>query len=259
MTMCYGGVMLQVDRDGSGYGWKALVRGRVRSERGTILLLASLCVAGACSGERPAQKPASKPAADSVLFMTPEGEPPRIVFLGTSITAGLGLDPDEAYPNLVQLKIDSAGLRYHVVNAGQSGETSAGALSRISWVLRQSPSVLVIETGANDGLRGQNPMAARANIQAIIDSTRKKLPSTRIILAGMQALPNMGAAYVREFIGIYPALARENRISLIPFILEGVAGIPRLNQADGVHPTVQGQRIVAENVWRVLEPVLRAP
>lgn len=182
---------------------------------------------------------------------------PTIVFLGTSITAGLGLDPQQAYPAIIQRKLDSAGYRYQVINAGVSGETSAGALSGIDWILRQSPAVLLIETGANDGLRGQSPDAIRDNIQAIIDRTRQRSPDTRIILAGMQALPNLGGEYVRRFIAIYPELAEKNQISLIPFILEGVGGVDSLNQSDGIHPTPLGQHIVAETVWDVLEPIVR--
>jgi acyl-CoA thioesterase-1 len=180
-----------------------------------------------------------------------------VVFLGTSLTAGLGLDPDLAYPALVQAKIDSAGLHYHVVNAGVSGESSAGALRRIEWLLRDPPAVLVIETGANDALRGQNPDSVRANIQAIIDRARAITPRPSIVLVGMEALPNYGPAYARRFRGIYPELAKQNRIPLIPFLLTGVAGVDSLNQPDGLHPTAVGQRIVAETVWRALEPLLR--
>jgi acyl-CoA thioesterase-1 len=182
--------------------------------------------------------------------------PPAIVFLGTSLTAGLGLDPDHAYPAVVQQKIDSAGLRYTVVNAGQSGESSAGAVHRIDWILRQPPAFLVIETGANDGLRGQDPDSLRANIQRIIDRVRERSPSTRIILAGMEALPNLGAEYTRRFRALYPGLAAANRVPLIPFLLDGVAGVDSLNQQDGIHPTEAGARIVAANVWRVLGPEL---
>jgi len=182
---------------------------------------------------------------------------PTIVFLGTSLTAGLGLDPDSAYPALVQHKIDSAGLRYTVVNAGVSGESSAGALRRIDWVLRQPPSLLVLETGANDGLRGQTPDSVRANIQTMIDRVRAVSPSTRIVLAGMEAMPNLGADYVRRFRAIFPALAAQNHLPLIPFLLAGVAGVDSLNQQDGIHPNPAGSRIIAATVWRTLEPLLQ--
>ncbi|MBL8978226.1 MAG: arylesterase [Gemmatimonadetes bacterium] len=180
-----------------------------------------------------------------------------IVFLGTSLTAGLGLDPDSAYPALIQHKLDSAGLRYTVVNAGQSGESSAGALRRVDWILRQRPAVLVIETGANDGLRGQEPDSTRANIQAMVDRARAQSPGTAIVLAPMEAMPNLGQDYVRRFRAIFPAVAEANGIPLLPFILDGVGGVDSLNQQDGIHPNEAGSRRVAANVWRGLEPVLR--
>ena len=180
-----------------------------------------------------------------------------IVFLGTSLTAGLGLDPDSAYPAVLQRKIDSAGLAYSVVNAGVSGESSAGALRRIDWLLRQPPAVLVIETGANDGLRGQDPDSIRANIQAIVDRTRARAPDVRIAILGMEALPNLGADYARRFHAIYPAVARANQIALVPFLLAGVGGVDSLNQQDGIHPTAAGAKVVADNVWKVLRPMLQ--
>jgi acyl-CoA thioesterase-1 len=182
---------------------------------------------------------------------------PAIVFVGTSLTAGLGLDPDDAYPAVVQRMLDSAGLEYTVVNAGQSGETSAGALTRMNWILQQKPAFLVLETGANDGLRGQNPDSLKANIQAIIDRVKQQSPSTRIILAGMEAPPNLGAAYTAKFRQLFPALAKTNNLPLIPFLLAGVGGVDSLNQQDGIHPTEAGARIVATNVFRVLRPELK--
>ncbi len=185
------------------------------------------------------------------------GSAPTIVFLGTSLTAGLGLDPDDAYPAVIQRKVDSAGLRYRVVNAGVSGESSAGALRRIDWILRQPPAILVIESGANDGLRGQDPDSLQANLQGIIDRVREVSPSTRVLIAGMEALPNLGADYTRRFRAVYPRLANGNRLPLIPFLLDRVAGVDSLNQQDGIHPTEAGARIVAENVWKVLRGELR--
>ncbi|HTS88080.1 MAG TPA: arylesterase [Gemmatimonadales bacterium] len=187
----------------------------------------------------------------------PAPSTPTIVFLGTSLTAGLGLDPDSAYPALLQRQLDQAGLHYRVVNAGVSGESSAGALARVDWILRANPKVLVLETGANDGLRGQDPDSIEANIQAIIDRVRERSPSTRIILAGMEAMPNLGARYVKRFRAIYPAVAARNHLLLIPFLLAGVAGIDSLNQQDGIHPNNTGERLVAQNVWAVLKGVLR--
>jgi len=180
-----------------------------------------------------------------------------VLFLGTSLTAGLGLPPEQAYPAVIQQKIDSAGLPFRVVNAGVSGETSAGALRRIDWLLRQPFDVLVLETGANDMLRGTDLDSTRANLQAIVTRVRAARPEAAIVLAGMMAPPNLGRAYAERFRDLYPSLAADNDLPLVPFLLEGVGGVSRLNQPDGVHPTAEGQRLVARNVWAVLEPVLR--
>ena len=186
-------------------------------------------------------------------------ERPTVVFVGTSLTAGLGLtDPDEAYPALVQEKIDSLGLNYRVVNAGVSGETSAGALKSIGWLMRSPASVVVIETGANDGLRGLSVEAMRRNIQGIIDTVRSAHPDARIVLTGMEAPPNLGARYTSSFREVFPELARANHAALVPFLLEGVAGVDSLNQADGIHPNREGAQVVADNVWKVLRPVLES-
>lgn len=182
------------------------------------------------------------------------------MFLGTSLTDGYGLEREDAYPALVQQKIDSAGLPWEVVNAGLSGEKSAGALQRVrSWLIKQPFDVLVIETGANDMLTGADLDTMRANIQGIIDTVRAARPQARIVLAGMLAAPNLGAGYGRQFNGTYPELARENQLTFIPFILEGVAAQPDLNLADGIHPNEQGHRRVAATVWQTLEPILREP
>lgn len=179
-----------------------------------------------------------------------------VLFVGTSLTAGLGVSPGEAYPALIQQKIDSAGLPYRVVNAGVSGETSAGALRRIDWLLRQPFDLLVLETGANDMLRGTDLDSTRANIQAIIDRVRAERPEVRIILAGMLAPPNLGRPYTEHFRRIYPELAERNQVPLIPFLLEDVGGVTSLNLADGLHPNPDGHRVMAATVWRVLEPEL---
>jgi acyl-CoA thioesterase I len=184
-------------------------------------------------------------------------ERPTVVFLGTSLTAGYGLQPEEAYPALLQQKIDSAGLNYRVVNAGVSGETSAGARRRVDWLLREPVGVLVVETGANDGLRGLPADSLRANIQAILDRARGLKPVPHLVLIGMRIPPNYGAAYSRQFERIYPELAKSNGAELVPFLLQDVGGVAALNQPDGVHPTAGGHRRMAETVWRVLEPVLR--
>ncbi len=183
-------------------------------------------------------------------------ERPVLLFVGTSLTAGYGLDPDQAFPAVIQRKIEAAGLRYRVVNAGVSGETSAGARRRVGWLLRQRVAVFVLETGANDGLRGQDPAATAENIQAIFDEARRQRPPPKLVLVAMEALPNYGEDYRRRFRGIFPELARRNGARLVPFLLAGVAGVVRLNQADGIHPTAEGARQVAENVWKVLRPLL---
>lgn len=202
---------------------------------------------------------ARAPGGDAPADSAPAAAPRKtVLFLGTSLTAALGLDPDQGYPARIQEKIDSAGLAFEAVNAGASGETAAGALRRLEWLLERRPfDVLVVETGANDMLRGSDLAATRANIQAIIDRVRAKNPNTRIVLAGMMAPPNLGQRYADGYRDIYVDLARENSLPLIPFLLEGVGGQPEMNQGDGIHPNEQGQRRVAENVWAVLEPVLR--
>ena len=220
---------------------------RMISRWGRIGVLAA---ALACSGEQ-APRAATPPPTPA------GGERGRIVFLGTSLTAGLGLDPSQAYPELLQRAIDSTGLPYVTVNAGVSGETSAGARQRIDWLLSQPASVLVIETGANDGLRGLDPDSLEANIQAIVDRARRQSPPPRILLVGMEAPPNLGLRYVRRFRGVYPELAKRNDLPLVPFLLDGVAGVDSLNQADMLHPTAAGQRRIAQTVWKALEPVLR--
>lgn len=219
--------------------------------RSRHLLCAILLLSGCGSGGDHAP-PASDGAARAPVSHS------RIVFLGTSLTAGLGVDPGQAYPARIQERLDREGLDYEVVNAGQSGETSAGARARIGWVLRQPAAVLVIETGANDGLRGLDVDSLRANIQAIIDSARARPDPPRIILVGMEAPPNLGPRYTGRFRTVYQDLARRNGVALVPFLLANVAGIDSLNQPDGIHPTARGQEIVADNVWMVLGPMLES-
>lgn len=180
-----------------------------------------------------------------------------VVFLGDSLTAGLGVQPSEAFPALVAEKIRAAGLPYAVENAGLSGDTSAGGLRRIDWLLQRRIDLLVLELGANDGLRGLDLKSMKANLQAIIDKTKAKNPQVKIVLAGMQVPPNLGADYAQGFKRVFDELARENNATLIPFLLEGVGGERELNQADLIHPSPAGHRIIADNVWRTLEPILR--
>jgi acyl-CoA thioesterase I len=185
---------------------------------------------------------------------------PVILFLGTSLTAGLGVDPDSAYPAVIQRRLDSLHLSWRAQNAGVSGETSAGALRRLSWLLQgASVGILVLETGANDGLRGLDVDSTRANVEAIIAQVRAHDPATRIVLVGMEAPPNMGPRFTNRFRAMFPAIASRDHLAFVPFLLAGVAGIDSLNQSDGIHPTPRGHRIVAENVWRVLGSMVRAP
>ncbi|GHA59112.1 arylesterase [Pontibacter akesuensis] len=179
-----------------------------------------------------------------------------ILFFGNSLTAGYGLEPDQAFPALIQERIDSLGLPYKVINAGVSGETTAGGKSRIDWLLKQPVDVFVLELGANDGLRGIPTEQSYSNLKAIIEKVRAKNPDVRIVLAGMQIPPSMGQKYAAQFREMYTRIAEEEDVALIPFLLEGVAGQRELNQEDGIHPTVEGQKILASNVWEVLQPVL---
>lgn len=182
--------------------------------------------------------------------------PKTIVFFGDSLTAGYGLDPDEAFPALIQRKLESAGKAWRVVNAGLSGDTTSGGLRRLDWILRQKVDAIVIELGGNDGLRGIAPELTRANLQAMIDRIRERHPDVIIVLAGMQIPTNMGQTYTKAFASIYPEVASANKVALIPFLLEGVGGVPELNLPDGIHPTAQGHRIVAETVAKTLLPLL---
>ena len=184
--------------------------------------------------------------------------PGVILCLGDSITAGYGLDSEQSYPALLQKKIDAKNWDFRVVNAGQSGDTSAGGLGRLDWLLKNRVDVLVLELGGNDGLRGLPVETMRKNLQAIIDRTKKKYPNAKVILAGMKVPPNMGRDYGAKFEATFRDLAKRNQAALIPFVLEGVGGVRGLNLPDGIHPTAKGQEIVAANVWKVLEPALRS-
>lgn len=180
----------------------------------------------------------------------------RIVFFGNSLTAGYQLDEAMSFPALIQKRIDSLGLDYESVNAGQSGDTTADGLARLDWVMEQAIDVFVLELGANDALRGQDLANTKKNLQSIIDKLKAKYPDAKIALAGMQAPPNMGSEYSNAFRAIYKDLAQDNQLALIPFLLEGVAAVPSLNLPDGVHPNEAGQKIVMENVWAVLKNLL---
>jgi acyl-CoA thioesterase I len=191
-----------------------------------------------------------------VLLSAPAPAPERVVVaLGDSLTAGLGVSAEESYPALLQARLERAGFPYRVVNAGVSGDTTAGALRRLDWVLRAHPAVVIVALGANDGLRGLPVAAMRDNLTAIV--TRLQAAGARVLLAGLRLPPNYGAAYTREFAEAFPAVARRTSVPLLPFLLEGVAGVTALNQPDGIHPNAAGQRVVAETVWRSLRPLLQ--
>ncbi|MBD0375301.1 MAG: arylesterase [Flavisolibacter sp.] len=180
-----------------------------------------------------------------------------ILFFGNSLTAGYGLDnPAQAFPALIQEKIDSLHLPYKVVNAGVSGETSSGGNSRVDWILKQPVDVFVLELGANDGLRGVPVAETKRNLQAIMDKVKRKYPNAKLVLVGMQVPPNMGQKYTTDFRSVFPELARKNGADLVPFLLEGVGGEAKFNQPDGIHPTAEGHRILAETVWQVLKDIL---
>jgi acyl-CoA thioesterase-1 len=214
-----------------------------------LLVLILYCNCGQ-NNKKENEKPTRVSSKDSTTAALPMH---IILFFGNSLTAGYGVDPTEAFPAIIQKKIDSLKLDYKVINAGVSGETTSGGLSRIDWILRQKPELFVLELGGNDGLRGIPLKETKKNLQSIIDRVKEKSPSTKIILAGMMIPPNMGSQYTKEFQSIYPDLATSNKIALIPFLLQNVGGIANLNQADGIHPTAEGHRIVAENVWVVVK------
>ena len=181
---------------------------------------------------------------------------PRVVFLGDSLTAGLGLAADQSYPALIEKRLTAAGFDFAVVNAGVSGDTSAGGLRRLDWSLEGDVRVLIVALGANDGLRGLPIADMKKNLAAILDRARQK--NVPVILAGMEAPPNFGRDYTEAFHQLYPDLAKQYGIALVPFLLQDVAGIEALNQRDGIHPSAEGARIVANNVWAVLRPLLTA-
>ncbi len=209
-----------------------------------------------CSNNKSKITPAKETKSDINAAVDSSAKMKTIVFFGNSLTAGYGVDPTEAYPALIQNIIDSLKLNYKVINAGVSGETSAGGNGRIDWILRQPVDVFVLELGGNDGLRGIPLLETRKNLQAIIDKVKAKYPSAKIMLEGMQIPPNMGQQYATEFKNIYPELAEKNKIALLPFLLKNVGGDPKLNQQDGIHPTPDGHKIVAQNVWEILKGIL---
>ena len=222
-------------------------------KKGSVIIVSLLTLFSACTNN---EKPQGSKQNNTTNETVPVTKKKTIVFFGNSLTAGYGLSPSEAFPALIQKKIDSLGLPYQVINAGVSGETSSGGKTRIDWILREPVDIFVLELGANDGLRGTLLSETKKNLQDIIDKVKAKYPDTKLVFAGMEIPPNMGQAYTTEFRNIYTELATKNSMTLIPFLLEGVGGEPELNQADGIHPTAEGHVIVAENVWKQLEKLL---
>ncbi|PAP78406.1 arylesterase [Rubrivirga marina] len=240
----------------------------------TVLMLSALVLFTGCQEVEPDPGPERPESVEPFSTATPESpstpdtpfaeaaddadeEAVTILFFGDSLTAGYGLaSPDLAYPALVGARLEEAGVPVRVVNAGVSGETSAGGRGRIAWALRQTtPDVFVLALGANDGLRGVDPAATRENLDAILDAVEKAAPGARLVVAGMEALPNYGEDYTERFRAVFPAVAEAHDAAFIPFLLDGVAGVARLNQADGVHPTPEGQRIIAETVAETVVPI----
>lgn len=210
-----------------------------------------------CGNEKKSDTAEEKSATEEAENNLEEENSKTILFFGDSITAGYGLETEEVFPNLIQQRLDSLGYDYTVINAGLSGETTAGGLNRIDWVLKQNVEIFVLELGANDGLRGVPLAETRSNLNRIVDYVQEKNSETKIILAGMQIPPNLGEDYTTEFRDLFPELAEKENIYLIPFILEGVAGDPDLNQQDGIHPTAEAQPILVDNIWETLEPLLK--
>ncbi|MEP7107565.1 MAG: arylesterase [Ferruginibacter sp.] len=222
-------------------------------KKGIILITLPVMLFPGCSNNE--KSPGAKEnitQKDAVMVVKKK----TIVFFGNSITAGYGLSPSQAFPAIIQNKIDSSGISYKVINAGVSGETSSGGNTRIDWILREPIDVFVLELGANDGLRGLPLSETRKSLQSIIDKVKSKYSDAKLVLAGMQIPPNMGQRYTTEFRNIYQELAKANGMILIPFLLEGVGGEVKLNQQDGIHPTAEGHRIVADNLWLELKKIL---
>ena len=220
-----------------------------------IYLSILLLIAG-CTGNDQKENRQIKKDNQEDIVEKKEKERPVILFFGNSITYGYGIDPEFAFSSLIQEKLDSLGYNYLVINAGLSGETTASGNSRIEWVLKTVPEIFVLELGANDGLRGINAEETKKNLNLIIDKVRSANPEVKILLAGMEVPPSMGEDYAASMRKIYPQISEEKSVSLIPFILEGVAGEPELNIEDGIHPTEEGHKIVANTVWKYLQPLL---
>ncbi|WEA02135.1 arylesterase [Mucilaginibacter sp. SJ] len=220
------------------------------------ILLAALTMAGCGDGAKSSNNDQTQAATETAK--TDSASKKIVLFFGDSLTAGYGLDdPADAFPGVISRRVDSLKLPYKVINAGLSGETTAGGNGRIDWLLKQKVDVFVLELGANDGLRGIPVNETAKNLQSIINKVKTKYPDAKLVLLGMQVPPNMGADYTGKFKNIFPDLAKKNNMALVPFLLQGVGGVPSLNQGDGIHPTAQGAKIVANNVWAVLQDELK--
>ena len=229
----------------------------VRARRVRLLLTALVVVTCAgCISREESQNREAPASRESLPAAPAPPQRPSIVVLGDSLTAGLGLSPQEAYPSLLQARVDAEGLDYEVVNAGVSGDTSAGGLRRLEWSLSGDVRVLILALGANDGLRGLPVSDLRSNLEAVV--TEAKSRKIDVVLAGMEAPPNFGKRYTDDFREVYRTIAREHQVALVPFLLDGVAGIDAMNQSDGIHPTAEGAKVAADNVWKVLRPLLKS-
>lgn len=215
----------------------------------SVILLATFLILLSCTSSKKEENK-SEVTEESSQTSKPKK---LILFFGNSLTAGYGIELEEAFPGLTAQRIDSLGLDYRVINAGLSGETTASGLSRLEWFLEEEPAIFVLELGANDGLRGITPDETKKNLKGIVQLVKSKYPSTRILLAGMQIPPNMGQEFAGAFLAVFPEVAQEENVTLIPFLLEGVAGDPDLNLPDGIHPTEAGHKIVFETIWPYLE------
>ncbi|WP_375579721.1 arylesterase [Marivirga tractuosa] len=219
-----------------------------------IVLLFLLLTACGTDSKKSEKKTENK---ESPAVVEKESEKKNIIFFGNSLTAGYGVEAEEAFPGLIQQRLDSLGYDYNVINAGVSGETTASGLSRVEWVVKRQPvEIFVLELGGNDGLRGIKPEETNKNLRAIIDKVKDIHPEVKILLAGMMVPPNMGQAYAEEFQKVFPKIAEDKKVNLIPFLLKDVGGEEDLNQPDGIHPTPEGHKIVAETVWEYLRPLI---
>jgi acyl-CoA thioesterase-1 len=222
----------------------------------SFFLLAAFLFSCNNASKGPAPQDGAAPENNTAPAPAQPSQKKNIVFFGNSLTAAYGLDPSEGYVALIQQRLDSLGLPYKAINAGLSGETTAGGRERVNWVIQQPLDIFVLELGGNDALRGIEPSATYENLEAIVQTVKGKYPDSKIVLAGMEAPPNMGQKYTSQFRQVYADLAKKHQLALIPFFLANVGGVPELNQADQIHPNKQGQYILRENVWQVLEGLL---